>query len=288
MLSSKLQVDQVIDELLFLAVPAIADWCAIDLIEEGARKRIGVFHSNPDKIALAKELDQRFPPKSGDPVFRVLQSGKSELMTRISDSLLELVSQNDDHLSILRTLGLRSYAIVPLMSRGEVIGATTFVTAESGREYSDTELETTEQLGAMGGMTIHNARLYARAVESAEYFESLLRCTGEGIYGIDTKGVCTFVNRAAAELLGYSVEELLGHDMHALIHHHHVSGEVYPVEFCPINRVLQSGAGYRVPGEVFFTKSNHPLPVNYSSFPIKNKGEVTGAVIAFAAVPSAS
>ena len=74
----------------------------------------------------------------------------------------------------------------------------------------------------------------------------LLESSGEGIFGIDTQGLCTFINRAAAEMLGYRAEDVLGRDAHSLFHHTRPDGSPYPVEDCPIYRTFR--AGRRMPG----------------------------------------
>jgi two-component system, sensor histidine kinase and response regulator len=109
----------------------------------------------------------------------------------------------------------------------------------------------------------------------------LLESIDQGIYGIDLHGQCTFMNRAACEMLGYRVEEALGRDLHDLIHHHKPDGTLYPVADCPIYRAFQKGEGCRVDAEVLWRKDGAPFPVEYSSLPIFKEGKITGAVITF-------
>ncbi|MDD5176183.1 MAG: CHASE domain-containing protein [Sterolibacterium sp.] len=109
----------------------------------------------------------------------------------------------------------------------------------------------------------------------------LLESTGEGIYGIDIHGHCTFINGAAARMMDYEVADMLGKDMHELIHHQHVDGSAYAVEDCPIYQALRDGQHRRVESEVFWRKGEKPLPVEYASYPVVEAGEITGAVITF-------
>ncbi|HXF93673.1 MAG TPA: PAS domain S-box protein, partial [Nitrospiraceae bacterium] len=109
----------------------------------------------------------------------------------------------------------------------------------------------------------------------------LLESTGEGIYGIDLQGRCTFINKAGAKMLGYQPEELLGQNMHEQIHHQRHDRSPYPCEECRIYAVFQSGEGCHVEDEVMWRKDGTALPVEYSSFPVFEQGVITGAVVTF-------
>jgi PAS domain S-box-containing protein len=113
----------------------------------------------------------------------------------------------------------------------------------------------------------------------AKQLEMLMESTGQGIYGIDLQGNCTFVNRAACELVGYRPEEVLGRKTHDLIHHHKPDGSVYPVEECPLYRAFQRGEGCFIDSELIWRRDGTPIPVEYSSFPIREGGKITGAVV---------
>ena len=112
-----------------------------------------------------------------------------------------------------------------------------------------------------------------------QQMQSLLECTGQCIYGINLQGNCTFINRATCEMVGYRPEEALGRNMHDLVHHHKSDGSVYPVDQCPTYRAYKKGESCRVDGEVMWRRDGTPVPVEYSSFPILEGGEVTGAVV---------
>ena len=107
----------------------------------------------------------------------------------------------------------------------------------------------------------------------------LLEFTGQGIYGINLQGNCTFINRATCEMIGYWPEEALGRNMHHLVHHHKADGTAYPVDQCPIYRAYKKGESCRVDREVMWSRDGNPIPVEYSSFPILEDGDVTGAVV---------
>ena len=152
------------------AVPFFADWCAVDMLEsDGSLRRLAVTHVDPGKVALAEELDRRFPPELEGPLgaVNVLRTGQPQLEPEISDSMLQALARNPEHLAMLRSLGLRSLICVPLSSREGNLGFITFVTAESARAFSLSDLELAEELARRASTALENARLY-EAVREAD------------------------------------------------------------------------------------------------------------------------
>ena len=109
----------------------------------------------------------------------------------------------------------------------------------------------------------------------------ILRAAGEGIYGVNAEGKTTFVNPAAERMLGWSAEELVGREIHPIVHHTHHDGRPYPDHDCPIYAAFRDGAVHQVEGEVFWRKDGTPVWVEYTSTPIRDRGVVVGAVIVF-------
>jgi two-component system, sensor histidine kinase and response regulator len=112
-----------------------------------------------------------------------------------------------------------------------------------------------------------------------QQMQSVLNFTGQGIYGINLQGNCTFINRATCEMVGYTPEEAMGRNMHDLVHHHKSDGSLYPVEQCPIYRALKIGESCQVDDEVIWRRDGTAIAVEYSSFPILEGGKITGAVV---------
>lgn len=113
----------------------------------------------------------------------------------------------------------------------------------------------------------------------AEQLQLLLESTGEGIFGVDMLGHCTFVNRAAADMLGYPTDAVLRRNMHALIHHTHSDGRHYPEAECPIFNAFRQGLPCRIDREVLWRADGSAFSAEYSSHPILDGGVVQGAVV---------
>jgi PAS domain S-box-containing protein len=144
---------------------------------------------------------------------------------------------------------------------------------ERGRHYT----EDLERQVANRTSELAKSKEVSEAV--TKQMEVLLESTGQGIYGIDLQGNCTFLNRATCELIGYRPEETLGRNMHELVHHHKLDGSIYPVDQCPVYRAITKGEGCCVDTEVIWRRDGTPISVDYSSFPILEGGRITGAVV---------
>ncbi|MEO6447181.1 MAG: ATP-binding protein, partial [Gemmatimonadaceae bacterium] len=145
-----------------LAVPHFADWCAVDMQDaDGTLRRLAVTHVDPTKVQLAHDLFRRYPPRDTDQsgVWRVLRTGEAECVSVIPDSLLVAAAVDDEHLSIMRRLGLKSYIAVPLKARSRVHGVMSFVTEESGRNYEADDLRAAEDLANRAVIAIENSSL---------------------------------------------------------------------------------------------------------------------------------
>ncbi|MGQ9371449.1 sigma 54-interacting transcriptional regulator [Azospirillum sp. ST 5-10] len=109
----------------------------------------------------------------------------------------------------------------------------------------------------------------------------ILQAAGEGIYGVNAEGKATFVNPAAERILGWPAEQLLGRDIHSVMHHHRADGTLYPAHECPIYAAFRDGQVHRVSDEVFWRRDGKPIWVEYTSTPIRVGGTVVGAVVVF-------
>ncbi len=166
-LISSLDYEQTLAQIAKLAVPKIADWCAINLRVEGEDlpRSVAIEHFDRKKLDLVAKFQARYPnnwdAKTG--AANVLRTGISELYTEIPDELLRVSCQDEDHYQMALALGLKSGMVVPLSSRGKTFGVITFISAESGRRYTPTDLTFAEELARRAGVAIDNAILYSEA-----------------------------------------------------------------------------------------------------------------------------
>lgn len=109
----------------------------------------------------------------------------------------------------------------------------------------------------------------------------ILDAAGEGIYGVDANGLTTFVNPAAEEILGYTADELIGKNTHFIIHHSHDDGSHFCVHDCPIYQAFRDGKVHTIDSDIFWHKDGKPVNVEYTSTPMKDNGEIVGAVVIF-------
>jgi PAS domain S-box-containing protein len=215
LLSSSLDYERTLAHLAYLAVPRIADWCVVDLVVDGATRRLVTAHPDPVKEELARELGREFAPdpQGDNPVARVIRSGKPEVISDASEELLDAISSSPEHGRILRELQLRSYMVVPLMARGTVLGAFTFVAADSGRRFTETDLPFVRELVDRAALAVDNARLYRRAEESRAQVTRVLESITDAFFAVDAEWCFTYVNRQAEDLLQRPRAALLGKEL---------------------------------------------------------------------------
>jgi signal transduction histidine kinase len=161
-------------------VPDVADWCTVDLFEDGAFRPVAVAHQDPARVALALDLQRRFPPEFHPErgLGRVVTTGEAELHPRIPLETLRASARSPEHGRILEEIGLRSAISVPLRSRGKVFGAITFILAESNRCYDELDFELAQELGLRAGIAVENARLYQAAEAAARIRDAFLAVAG--------------------------------------------------------------------------------------------------------------
>jgi PAS domain S-box-containing protein len=123
--------------------------------------------------------------------------------------------------------------------------------------------------------------IYAFFQEMESQNQLILDAAGEGIYGINAEGKATFVNRAAQEMLGWDAQDLIGRELHSIIHHHHLNGDHFPAKQCPIYKSFRHDKTVRIEDDAFWRKDGKPILVEYVSTPIYDAGILAGAVVIF-------
>jgi PAS domain S-box-containing protein len=169
-LASSLDYEQTLRNVAWAAVPQIADWCGVDLVDaRGRLARVVAAHPDPDKLALAERL-REFEPQQPDPdrgIGKVMRSGESERYPDIGDEMLVAAANGAQHLALLRELGMRSVLIVAIRTPARVLGTMTLVSAESGRRFSEDDARFVEQLADRAAVAVENARLYEAQARTA-------------------------------------------------------------------------------------------------------------------------
>ena len=190
---------------------------------------------------------------------------------------------------IKKRFNVMSALATPLIVEGRPIGVLMAVSETRVHNYSQREITIIEGFAREAALAIntnqlHHSRLDAeeQKKEQQELVELLMDSTEEAIYGTDMNGICTFVNPACVRMLGYRSEhELIGKDMHQLIHHTLPDGTPYPREDCKVKKTIVDGISAHSSDEVHWRKDGSNFPVEYWSHPILKNGEIIGAVVSF-------
>ncbi|HXR41273.1 MAG TPA: SpoIIE family protein phosphatase, partial [Acidothermaceae bacterium] len=172
-LAASLNYRQTLQTVADLAVPHLADWCGIDVIEGNAISSVAVAHVDPDKVAFARLYRRLYPQPLDSPggVPSVIATGESLLVTDITDDMLVARAVDDRQLSMLRELGPSSVLIVPLRAAGRVVGAVSLIRSDPTRPFSAGDVSLAEDVGRRAGMAVENARLF-REVQAEWHSDS--------------------------------------------------------------------------------------------------------------------
>lgn len=180
-LGSSLDYTQTLQKIVKLAVPELADWCAIYIIDaKGLPELLAVAHQNPDKVEwilkMQKELQERYPynPDAPTGLSAVIRTGEPEMLPEITDEMLVKSAPNEETLQKMRHIGYSSGMTVPMKLRNQVIGVLQFATAESGYHYNEQDLKLAQDLARRAAMAVDNARLYSEAQQAIAVREDFL------------------------------------------------------------------------------------------------------------------
>jgi PAS domain S-box-containing protein len=168
-LTSSLDFHETLRALANLAVPHIADWCTVDIVnDDGAIERVAMAHADPTRIERVRQLQQQLPsrPESPYSVESVIRSGEPLLLERVTDDLLSGAGYDDEHRRALRDLRVGSFICAPLMARGRTLGAVTFIGAESGRHFQESDIPFVQAVANRAALGIENARAFREVQEA--------------------------------------------------------------------------------------------------------------------------
>jgi serine phosphatase RsbU (regulator of sigma subunit) len=176
-LDASLDYEETLRSVAQIAVPEIADWCAVSVLDEaGVLHEVATAHVDGAQLELARELRRRFPPQpdAETGALAVARSGRTQYVREVTDELLTTAISDPEQLDIVRRLGVRSVVIAALKARGRRFGTLTLASAESGRLFEDADVQLAEELAARAGMAIDNARLYTERTRIAHTLQAKL------------------------------------------------------------------------------------------------------------------
>jgi PAS domain S-box-containing protein len=169
-LGSSLDYEPTLQSVARMAVPFLADWCIVDLLQDdGSIRQTAVAHIDPATVDLARTLREAYPPDPDEPhpIWQVLRSSQAMITPEVTDDDHALRARDDEHLRLLRAMTIRSHMVVPLLARGRRLGAISFIAAQPGR-YRSADLRLAEDLAHRAALAIDNARLYREAQAAIE------------------------------------------------------------------------------------------------------------------------
>ncbi|MEA2449814.1 MAG: hypothetical protein QOG63_1746, partial [Thermoleophilaceae bacterium] len=217
-LAGSLDYERTLAEVAGLAVPDVADWCAVDIVDaDGELRQITSSHPDAEQEALLMELRRRYREEkgaaagatyailTGDPILASDVRGMAEITVR------------DEEREAYDRLGPKSYMIVPLTARGRTIGALTFLSTRAGRHYTGTDLEFAQHLARRFALAIDNARLYDDAERARAMLDTLFRSVPVGLAFLDRELRCVRANDALSALSGAPEPGCVGRPLHELM-----------------------------------------------------------------------
>lgn len=306
--ASAMDYTAMLDEITRKAIANLADWCAVYLLEAGKVPiQMTVAHSNPQKLAWARKLQENYPPNpdTDQGLYQVLQSGEPQYYPEISAAMLEASARDEQHLNILRSLGLCSAMILPMQARGHTLGAITLVWAESRRRFGEREIYLGNELARRAALAIDNVRLYQEAsslnaeletkvarrtaqlerlienlraeisqrqqaekelLKNETLFSDLFELSPDAIFLVDQDGVIVRFNAQGKEMFGYERAELAGQPIETLLPERFRSRHVlYRDAYQKSPRIRSMGADLELFGR---RKSGDEFPVDVTLGPV--------------------
>src|SRR3954465_159664 len=218
LLAASLDYERTLSEVARLAVPDVADWCAIDIVQpDGTTRQVTSVHPDPDMEELLLELRRRYreEKRGSEGTAHVIATGEPELARDVTGQVA--IDLDAGEVETYRRMAPRSYMIVPLVARGRTIGALTLLSLREGRHYNESDLDFAQHLGRRFALAVDNARLYNEAERSRGLLDTLFASAPVGLGYFDSELVCVRVNEALAAINGLPVDDHPGRPLAELL-----------------------------------------------------------------------
>ncbi len=284
LLAASLEPATTFQRLTELIVPTLADWFVVSLIEDDKLQVRVVAHTDPAKIRFAQELQERFPPdpNSTRGAWHVVRTQQPIFFPLITEEMLQASAKNDEHLQLIREIGMTSAMIVPLRTTKRIIGAFTFVTAESSRRFSETvDLPLAQQLADRVSIALENAMLYQDVNEQREWFRVTLSSIGDAVIATDKEGHVKFMNTMAQTLTGWTEEAAIGHHLSEIfVIINEISRETVESPFVKV--VREKAVVGLANHTILIARNGKEIAIDDSGAPIKDEaGKIIGVILVF-------
>ncbi|MEN3283258.1 MAG: hypothetical protein V7607_4398, partial [Solirubrobacteraceae bacterium] len=219
-LDASLDMETTLEAVADLSVRTIADWCTIDLDDpDSGLRNVAVAHVDPARAALARKMRERYPPELDGPVgaAEVVRTGEPLLFAQVDPERLRRWTVDEEHLEMVNSLDASSALIVPLRTRGRVIGAISLVRTSERPPFDEEDVAFAGEVAARAALAVDNARLYGEArsqertsSEATALLDALIAAAPIGMAFLDSEFRYVRVNDAMAEIHGVPAIDHLG------------------------------------------------------------------------------
>ena len=166
LLRSSADYESALSAVAHLALPTFGEWSIVDVVERPeVMRRVAIIHPDPAKQELVRALPAGWPPATEDPIGApvVMRTRELHVVHQVTDEMLADLARNEENRRVLRQLGMGSFVVAPLVVGDAVLGAVTFVSGTTGRQYTEADLGEARELAALIALVVHNARLHRDA-----------------------------------------------------------------------------------------------------------------------------